>query len=160
KLAHYLQGLGIGPEVRVGICVERGIPFLVSVLGILKAGGVYLPLDSSHPVELLESMLTDAQASIILTQESMCDAVSSAAGFWVQVVNRDSDWEQIANEKSDNPQAEVWPDNLAYVMYTSGSTGRPKGISIPHEAIVRLVVNVEYAQLKNDDRVAQIASTS
>lgn len=160
KLAHHLRGLGIGSEVRVGICVERGISFLVGVLGILKAGGAYLPLDPSHPVELLESMLTDAQASIVVTQESLRDTVSSAAGFWTQVVSLDGDHAQIANESSDNLRVELWPDNLAYVMYTSGSTGSPKGISILHEAIVRLVVNVEYAQLKNDDRIAQIASTS
>ena len=160
RLAHYLTGLGVGPEVRVGICLERGTSFLVGILGILKTGGAYLPLDPSFPAELLETMLSDAQVSIVLTQESMRNVISSAAGFWVQVVSLDADWDQIADQSGDNPQVELWPDNLAYVMYTSGSTGRPKGISIVHEAIVRLVVNTEYVQLNAADRVAQIATTS
>jgi amino acid adenylation domain-containing protein len=160
QLAHYLKNLGVGPEVRVGICVERGIAFLAGALGILKAGGAYLPLDPSFPAGLLETMLTDAQVSVVLTQESQRDAVAAAAGFWMQTVSLDGDWEQIANESRENLQTELWPDNLAYVMYTSGSTGKPKGISIVHEAIVRLVVNTEYLRLNPDDRTAQMASTS
>jgi amino acid adenylation domain-containing protein len=158
QLAHYLENLGVGPEVRVGICLERGIAFVVGALGILKAGGAYLPLDSSHPAELLDAMLTDAQASVVVTQESLRDVVASAAGFWVETVSLDGNEEQIAGESTENLSIEMWPDNLAYVMYTSGSTGRPKGISIRHEAIVRLVVNAEYVRMNQDDRTAQIAS--
>jgi amino acid adenylation domain-containing protein len=160
QLARYLTELGVGPEVSVGICVERGIPFVIGALAILKAGGAYVPLDPSHPAELLETMLSEAHVSIVVAQNSTRDVISSAAGLWTQIVSLDGDRDQVASQSVENLAADLGPDNLAYVMYTSGSTGQPKGIAILHQAIVRLVINTNYVHLTGSDRIAQIATTS
>ena len=133
QLAHYLTKLGVGPEVLVGIRLERSLEMIVGLLGILKAGGAYVALDPQYPSERLEFMLADAQVSIVLTQESLLEHGKSRTGdrptHWICV---DRDWKLIAGESSANPENKTTADNLAYVIYTSGSTGQPKAVAIEH----------------------------
>ncbi len=136
QLAHYLQSLGVGPEMLVGICVERSLDMIVGLLGILKAGGAYLPLDPAFPPERLAYMLEDSQAGMIVTQAQLLDRFPSSTA---RVICLDRDWPQIARELTTNPVSGVLPDNLAYVLYTSGSTGRPKGVQITHQALVNFL---------------------
>lgn len=156
QLAHYLRKLGVGGETLVGICMEPSPMAIASMLGILKAGAAYVPLDPTIPPERLQFMLEDAQVSVLLTQ-------SDYPKFKIQnlkVVCLDSDWEAIALESEENLINQTTVDNLAYVIYTSGSTGTPKGVALPHRAINRLVCNTNYITLKPGDKVAQCANIS
>ncbi|AOX00953.1 non-ribosomal peptide synthetase [Moorena producens PAL-8-15-08-1] len=137
QLAHYLQKLGIGPDVQVGICVERSLEMVVGLLGILKAGGAYVPLDSSYPSERLAYMLSDAKVAVLLTQESL---VTSLPEYQGQMVCLDSDWDAIAQFSEENLSRVVKPKNLGYIIYTSGSTGKPKGVAMSQRALVNLIM--------------------
>ncbi|MEH2127083.1 non-ribosomal peptide synthase/polyketide synthase [Nostoc sp.] len=155
QLAHYLQSLGVKPDTLVGICVERSLEMLVGILGILKAGGVYVPLDPEYPQERLNFMLENAQVSLLLTQEKL---VESLVQHQVRLVSLDSNWQSISLANQDNLNSTVSPENLCYVIYTSGSTGTPKGVAVTHQAVNRLVFNTNYVQLSPSDRVAQAAN--
>ena len=135
QLAHYLQTLGVGPEVLVGICVERSLFMVVGLLGILKAGGAYVPLDPEYPKERLAFMLEDTQVSVLLTQQTLVHQLTEGEA---QMVCLDSEWKAIAQESKENPVSKVTAKNLAYVIYTSGSTGKPKGVLVSHYNVVRL----------------------
>jgi amino acid adenylation domain-containing protein len=158
RLAHYLRRLGVGPEVLVGICVERSLEMLVGLLGILKAGGAYVPLDPAYPKQRLAFMLEDAQASVLLTQAELLSALPEHPA---RKVCLDRDWHEIGLESETNLQGLAQPLNLAYVIYTSGSTGQPKGVMIQHRSLVNWTVRagVEY-DLKHDDRILQFSSIS
>ncbi|MBE9205822.1 amino acid adenylation domain-containing protein [Nostoc sp. LEGE 06077] len=158
KVAHYLQSLGVGREVLVGICVERSLETIVGLLGILKAGAAYLPLDPTYPKERLSFMLSDSQVQVLLTQQKFVDEFSASG---VKTVCLDSNWESINSQSQENPTSDVTAENLAYVIYTSGSTGTPKGVLIQHQG----VCNLAQAQIKLFDvhphsRVLQFASFS
>ena len=157
QLAHHLKKLGVGPEVRVGICVERSVEMIIGLLGILKAGGVYVPLDPEYPRERLEFMMADAEISVLLTEQHLADLLPAEDR---PVFLLDVDWPSLTDESTESPVNETTPDNLAYVIYTSGSTGGPKGVEITHRAIVRLVNRTDYVQLATDDRVAQLSNSS
>ncbi|HVF48754.1 MAG TPA: amino acid adenylation domain-containing protein, partial [Pyrinomonadaceae bacterium] len=157
QLAHYLRMQGVGAEVLVGLCVERSVEMIVGLLGILKAGAAYLPLDAQYPLERLAFMLEDAQVPVLLTQESLLDSLPA---HWGQVVCLDSDWESIEGSGDENPRVEVNPENLAYVIYTSGSTGKAKGVSVPHRAVVRLVKETNYAEFGAEEVFLQLAPIS
>ncbi|MEW5928796.1 MAG: amino acid adenylation domain-containing protein, partial [Gemmatimonadota bacterium] len=135
RLAHRLLGLGVGPESRVGLCLERGPGMVVAVLGVLKAGGAYLPLDPSYPPERLAYMLGDAGASVLLTQSHLAAALPPFAGALVCL---DADDASPAAGSAATPVA-VDARNAAYVIYTSGSTGRPKGVAVPHRAVANFL---------------------
>lgn len=135
QLARYLQNVGVGSEVLVGICVERSLEMVVGIIGILKASGAYVPLDPTYPKERLAFMLQDSQVSILLTQQHLVEKLTESEA---QIVCLDSEWEAIAQESEDNPVSEVTAENLAYVIYTSGSTGKPKGVLVSHYNVVRL----------------------
>ena len=158
QLAHYLQALGVGPEVPVGICMERSLEMIVGLLSVLKAGGAYVPLDPSYPQERLAFMMQDSQVTVLLTQERL--------RVWMprhtaQVVSLDADWEVIAQESKANQVSGVTAENLAYVIYTSGSTGRPKGVLITHRAVVNdSLAFKEHFDLQAKDRILQFASIS
>jgi amino acid adenylation domain-containing protein len=156
QLAAYLRKLGVGPETPVGFCLERSAEMVVGILGILKAGGTYVPLDPAYPRERLAFMLEDTRTPALLVQRRLIEHLPE---HQAHVVRMDDDWERIARESEVNPAPNVTADHLAYVMYTSGSTGRPKGISIPHRAINRLVFNTNYIEITPDDRML-LASNS
>ncbi|WP_243714008.1 AMP-binding protein, partial [Nostoc sp. 106C] len=132
QLANYLKKLGVGPEVLVGICLERSLEMVVGLLGILKAGGAYVPLDPAYPQERLSFILDDTQTPLILTVKQLAKNLASNQR---QVVCLDSDWEIIAQNSQENPVTKLTLDNLSYVIYTSGSTGQPKGVMITHRGI-------------------------
>jgi amino acid adenylation domain-containing protein/non-ribosomal peptide synthase protein (TIGR01720 family) len=136
QLAHHLRLLGVGPEVLVGICVERSIEMVVGLLGILKAGGAYLPLDGEYPLERLSFMLEDAGVTVLLTQER---SLSVFPEHSAKVVCMDRDWAVIGEQSVENPECLTTAENLCYVIYTSGSTGRPKGVEIEHRGLVNYV---------------------
>lgn len=125
QLAHYLRKLGVGPDVRVAVCVERSFELIVAVLGILKAGGAYLPLDPDYPKQRLAYMLEDAQAPVLITRQLL---QSSLPKYVARIVDLDAEREDIARESDSTPTTAGTPDNLIAVLYTSGSTGTPKGI--------------------------------
>ncbi|MET0622967.1 MAG: amino acid adenylation domain-containing protein [Pyrinomonadaceae bacterium] len=152
QLARHLSTLGVGPEVRVGLMLERSSEMVVALLGILKAGGAYVPLDPAYPHERLAFMTDDASVSIIVTLERHADAA-----FAPLVVCLDADWPAIASGGADDPPGAAVADNLAYVMYTSGSTGVPKGVSVTHRAVARLVKGADYADFSRDDTFLQLA---
>jgi surfactin family lipopeptide synthetase A len=133
RLAHYLRGLGVGPEVLVGIYMERSQEMMVALLGILKAGGAYVPLDPDFPRERLALMLSDARVSILVTQQSL---VARLPEDECRVICIDIDWHSIEEESGANPTSGVQSANLAYVLYTSGSTGKPKGVAIEHSQLL------------------------
>jgi amino acid adenylation domain-containing protein len=135
QLAHYLRGLGVGPEALVAICVERSVEMLVGILGILKAGGAYVPLDPAYPKERLAFILEDTQARVLLTQQSLTTTLPEHDG---RVVLLDAEWPTIAGESEENPANEATANTLAYVIYTSGSTGKPKGVLVSHDNVTRL----------------------
>jgi amino acid adenylation domain-containing protein len=156
RLAHHLVRAGVGPEARVGICLERGAEMVVAMLAVLKAGAAYVPLEPDYPAERLAFMLADAGVEVLVTQDSLRGALPAAEG--VRMVRVDGDAARIAEERAENPAIETGPRSLAHVIYTSGSTGTPKGVGIEHRGVVRLVVETDYLRIGPDDRVGQ-AST-
>ena len=159
QLAHHLGALGIGLEKRVGICVDRSLEMIVGVLGILKAGGAYLPLDPKTPAQILETMIADGGVSILLTQTGLRDKSGIAADS-VLIICLDSEWGETATHTRENPVNQSDGTNLGYVMYTSGSTGKPKGVCVSQGSIVRLVKEVNYAELSRDEIILQLAPIS
>lgn len=139
RFAHHLRKFGVGPDVFVGICVERSLDLVVGLLGILKAGGTYVPIDPQYPRERLEFMVADSRAPVIVTQEGVGDFTVPGT----RVVSLDKDWPEISLESMTNLDSGVRPSNLAYVIYTSGSTGQPKGTLISHRNVVRLFAATE-----------------
>ena len=135
QLAHYLQSLGVGPEVLVGISVERSLEMIVGLLGILKAGGAYVPLDPDYPQERLSFMLEDSQVKVLVTQEKLLESIPE---HQPEIICLDTQWEKIAQESISNPESGAKPGNLTYIIYTSGSTGKPKGVLVNHANVVRL----------------------
>ncbi|HJS23707.1 MAG TPA: amino acid adenylation domain-containing protein [Pyrinomonadaceae bacterium] len=130
KLAHHLRDLGVGPETRVGVMMERSIEMVVSLLAILKAGGAYVPLDPAYPQERLSFMLDDASVSLLLTQQTLAEYVDAG---------------NLRDKSEANPEVTIEADNLAYVIFTSGSTGRPKGAMNSHRAIVNRLLWMQQA---------------
>ncbi len=152
-LARRLQEMGVGPDVLVGICLDRSLEMVVGLLAILKAGGAYVPFDPAYPQERLAFMLEDANVALLLTQESLLDSLPKQS---VQTLSLDRLWTQMAQEGETNLNSNVSAENLAYVIYTSGSTGRPKGVMNTHRGICnRLFWMQEEYQLTASDKVLQ-----
>lgn len=181
QLAHYLIKQGIGPESIVGICVNRSLDMIVSLLGVLKAGGAYLPLDPTYPAERIAYMIEDAQPEMILTQEAISGQLSAinnqqstdngqrATGDHSQLtINNQqliilpSDWSKITKEPTTNPITAVTPKHLAYIIYTSGSTGQPKGTLLQHRGLVNFAnaLTVAYGLGGSGKRILQFAPFS
>ena len=133
QLAHYLRRLGVGPEIRVAICLERSLEMIVGLFGILKAGAAYVPLEPTYPSERLSFLLDDSQARLLLTREHLTRSWSVGN---IHTVSLDSDWPKIALESSENPTLGADAGNSAHLIYTSGSTGLPKGVLSSHRASV------------------------
>ena len=157
RLAQHLRGLGVGPEVMVGLLIERSVDLIVAMLGILKAGGAYVPLDPEYPLERLSLMLGDSGVPVVVTRSAFEDRLPRCNARFV-VVDRDAALID-AMPATDLPGSASGA-SLAYVIYTSGSTGTPKGVQVEHGSIVRLVCDTDYLQIGADDRVAQVSVVS
>ena len=157
QLAHYLQSVGVGPEVLVGICVERSIEMVVGLLAILKAGGAYVPLDPTYPSERLQYMLNDAQVTVLLTQQQLAKQLTEQLSDQEFLcICLDALPKTVAEQNTDNPDHGLTPQNLAYVIYNSGSTGQPKGAVNTQQGICnRLLWMQERYGLTVEDRVLQ-----
>ncbi|WP_442923200.1 amino acid adenylation domain-containing protein [Microcoleus sp. A6-C5] len=136
QLAHYLQQLGVKPEVLVGICVERSLDTIVGILGILKAGGAYVPLDPANPRDRLAFILEDAQVNVLLTEEKLLQTLPKSSA---KILCLDADKSAFSQHSKENPASDTTAENLAYIIYTSGSTGIPKGVLVAHSNVVRLL---------------------
>jgi amino acid adenylation domain-containing protein len=158
RLAVRLRSLGVGPEVRVGICVERSVEMVVAILGTLKAGGAYVPLDPTYPRERLAFMLQDAKVSVLLTQRQR---IAGLPEHSATVVCLDAEGQPTLPARADNPPSGVTAENLAYVIYTSGSTGTPKGIMLRHSGVVNNLIDLNRSfEIGAQDRILAISSPS
>jgi amino acid adenylation domain-containing protein len=158
RLAHHLRRMGVGPETMVGVCMERSIEMIVGLVGILKAGGAFVPFDANYPRERLDFMVSDTQARVMVTQRSLAQIASGDRGATCIVLDEDG----LLNSTGDNqnPLPQGSPTSLAYVMYTSGSTGRPKGVLVENRSVVRLVFNTNFCRFGPDEVVLQFAPIS
>ena len=156
RLADRLQALGVQPDTRVGLCVERSIHMAVALLAILKAGGAYVPLDPSYPKERLGFMMSNAKMSVLLTQQHL-QAQLPASG--VQTICLDA--EDFSSESTENPSCGITPEHLLYVIYTSGSTGTPKGVAMPHRPLANLIQwQLEHTGISGDAATLQFSPIS
>jgi len=144
RLAHHLIDLGVGPDVLVGVCIERSVDMVVAALAVLKAGGAYVPMDPGYPPDRIALMVEDSRVAVLLSQQTLASRLPSHGGRTVLV---DAEWSEIAERPATRPASAVGPDNLAYVIYTSGSTGRPKGVMVEHRNVVNFFAGM-------DERVA------
>src|SRR5262249_54081634 len=157
QVGHYLRKQGVGPEVLVGICVERSLEMMVALLGALKSGGANVPLDATYPRERLEFMVKDVGASVLLTQEKLLKHLPETSS--PRTVCVDDEWERIAQEGEKNRTASGERETLAYVIYPSGSTGRPKGVGISHGGLSNLAAwHIHRYQLDGDDGMTQFST--
>ena len=153
QLAHHLQQLGVGPEVLVGVCLERSVEMVIGLLGVLKAGGAYVPLDPTYPRDRLAYLLEDVRAPVLLTQSKWVVALPPDTA---QVICLDTDWAVLAQAGEENLLGALADDRLAYVIYTSGSTGKPKGVMNTQRGILnRLLWMQAQYHLTEADRVLQ-----
>src|SRR5262249_54123317 len=147
RVARHLESRGVGVGSRVGVCIPRSLDLLVGLLGILKAGGAFVPLDPSHPDQRLAFLIADSKVSLVLTQHSLSARLSPAVSDMCRL---DSDWPSIADRSPDDVASAVTLDDLAYVLYTSGSTGAPKGVMVPHRGLVNYLAWCVPAYVAND----------
>ncbi len=158
QLAHYLQSLGVGPEVVVGICLERSLEMVIGLLGILKAGGAYIPLDSKFPPDRLACILEDAHIDLLLTQESLLAALPQ---HQTKTICLDTTWQIIESQSLENLTNVAIPENLMYILFTSGSTGRPKGVEILHRSVVNFLTSMaQQPGLTSEDILLSVTTLS
>lgn len=154
RLASHLQSLGVGPEVRVGICLHRSAEAVIAVLAALKAGGAYVPLDPDYPPARRAFTVEDASIDVVVTREDLLDRLAPCR---ITAVCVDRDAERIAAAPTAGLGRRTTPDNLAYVVYTSGSTGTPKGVMVEHRAVVALLFGVDYIRFDQVDSLLHMA---
>jgi amino acid adenylation domain-containing protein len=156
QLAHHLQSVGVGPEVSVGIYLERSLSMIVALLAILKAGGAYVPLDPDYPQQRLADISQDSQLSVLITQQKLLNCLPVQG---IKVIVQDAESGVLTNQSLENPVSLVKPENLTCILYTSGSTGKPKGVMLTHAALVNHSSAIsEIFGLTSCDRVLQFAS--
>ncbi|HVT17364.1 MAG TPA: amino acid adenylation domain-containing protein [Thermoanaerobaculia bacterium] len=158
QLAHLLCDRGVGPQTVAGVCMERSLDLVVGVLGILKAGAAYLPLDAAYPAERLAFMLAEAQVPVLLSQARVAPDLPPHAA---RLLLLDEDWPAAARRSGEDPQGDPDGEELAYLIYTSGSTGRPKGVMVRHGGWAKLAADQPRAfGVTADSRILQFASPS
>ena len=156
QLAHHLIKLGATPDGLIGICLERSLEMAVGLLGILKAGSAYVPLDPAYPRDRIAYMLENAEAPLLVTQQSLTENLPATEAKTVLI---DSDWPEIAKQSERSPALTLDPANRAYVIYTSGSTGKPKGVQIPHRAVVNFLTTMaKQPGLQASDRLLAVTT--
>lgn len=156
QLAAYLRELGVGPDILVGINIERSLDLMVATIAVMKAGGAYVPLDPAFPAERLDYMIDDANMRVILSHSAIADKLTPGDAKLVRI---DSDWSSIGNYPQQNLDTPVKPTDLAYVIYTSGSTGKPKGVMVEHRNAVNFFAGMD-DRITRDDNSAWLAVTS
>jgi surfactin family lipopeptide synthetase A len=156
QLAHHLLAIGIQPEQLVGICVERSLDMLVGLLGILKAGAAYVPIDPSYPRDRIEYMLSDSQAKILITQQSLINQIPEYSGLTISL---DAEQQKLAQASALNPQVAIDSNQLAYVIYTSGSTGKPKGVQVLHQGVTNFLLSMQNTPILSPDDVLVAVTT-
>ncbi|HEY0738799.1 MAG TPA: amino acid adenylation domain-containing protein [Herpetosiphonaceae bacterium] len=150
QLAHYLRAQGVGPDSLVALCVERSSEMIIGIIGILKAGAAYVPLDPTYPAERLQYMLSHSRAAMILTLERLAAQLPK---HQAPILCLDADWHTLADQPATNSACAVLPEQLAYVIFTSGSTGRPKGVACAHRGVINLLADFDRRQpLTTGDR--------
>jgi len=163
QMAHYLRKLGVGPDTLVGICVERGLDMIIGLLGILKAGGAFVPLDPAYPKERLAFMLEDSAPIALLTESGTAEVLAGAPNN-IPKVNFAADkalWEGLSDANPNRQTIGLAPEHMAYVIYTSGSTGQPKGVMIEHRGLCNLVAaQTQSFMIQPESRILQFASFS
>ena len=157
RLAHWLRTREVGPDVLVGLCVERSVEMVVGMLGIVKAGGAYVPLDPGYPAQRLAFMLADAGVAVLVTQHALRDMLPPTSA---ELLCLDAPPPELEQQPTGNPDPLAHPDHLAYLIYTSGSTGTPKGVMALHRGVTRLVGSTDYVQLGPSDFVAQLSNVA
>lgn len=157
RLARALRDRGVGPEVPVGVFLERSLDLVVGILAILKAGGAYVPLDPSYPRERLALLIGDTGMSLLLTERSLASKLPDRGP---ELLCLDVAAAAIARQPAENLPPAAAGDSLAYVMYTSGSTGTPKGVAVPNRGVLRLVKGVDYVPIDSDEVFLQLAPVS
>ncbi|HEU4885984.1 MAG TPA: amino acid adenylation domain-containing protein, partial [Longimicrobium sp.] len=157
QLANHLVRLGVGPDARVGVLLERSAELIVSILAVLKAGGCYVPLDPGYPPERLRLMLADSSVRVLLSRGDLAGAVEAGG---LAVVPLDQAAGALASESVEAPRSGATAESLAYIVYTSGSTGKPKGVMVAHRHVVQLVCETDYVQIRPGDRIAQASNAS
>ncbi|WP_147443389.1 amino acid adenylation domain-containing protein [Corallococcus sp. AB011P] len=156
QLAHHLRGLGVGPEVRVGLLVERSVEWVVGMVAVLKAGGAFVPVDVTLPALRVGELLEESGVAVVLTREALADELPTGNAVLAFV---DADARQVARQPKTRPTKKVVPESLAYVLFTSGSTGKPKGVMVRHGGLSNMAHAVAEAHgVKPEDRVLQFAS--
>src|SRR5262249_21907993 len=150
--------LGVGPEITVGLCCERSPEMVIGLLGVLKAGGSYLPLDPAYPAERLRAMLDDSGTPLVLTQSALATALARFRG---RLQRFDAGWPEIAARPAARPPRRSGPNHRAYLIYTSGSTGRPKGVEVHHGALVNFLTSMAREPgLAESDRLLSVTTLS
>jgi amino acid adenylation domain-containing protein len=157
RLANHLVRLGVGPDDRVGVLLERSAELIVSILAVLKAGGAYVPLDPGYPPERLRLMLADSSVRVLLSRSDLAGAVEAGD---LDLIHLDLAAGALASEPVEAPRGGATVENLAYIVYTSGSTGKPKGVMVAHRHVVQLVCETDYVQIRPGDRVAQASNAA
>ena len=157
RLANHLVRLGVGPDARVGVLLERSAELVVSLLAVLKAGGAYVPLDPGYPAERLRLMMRDSGVRVLISRSELAGEMEAGD---LDVVRLDQAADALASEPAEAPRSGTTSENLAYIVYTSGSTGTPKGIMVGHRQVVQLVVETDFVQLRPGDRVAQASNAA
>jgi amino acid adenylation domain-containing protein len=161
QLAAFLRAQNVGPDTLVGICMDRSPEMIVALLGVMKAGAAYVPIDPNYPAERIEFMLSDSAAPIVLTQAKLKSQIPGLHTAERKVICLYEDWNQIVGENNQSAAVSVRPDNLAYVIYTSGSTGRPKGVMVEHGGLTNLALaQIAAFAVTAESRVLQFASFS
>ncbi len=156
QLARYLRERGVGPDVLVGLCVERSLDMVVGLLGILKAGGAYVPLDPAYPKDRIAYIMEDASAPVLITQERLLPGLPDQQA---EVVLIDAQWSSIASRSGEDLECVSQARNLAYVIYTSGSTGQPKGVQLEHRSVVNFLCTMQDEPgIREDDVVAAVTT--
>lgn len=140
QLAHFLKSIGLGPDQMVGVYLERSLDMLIALLGVMKAGAAYIPMDPIYPPQRIQSMMEDSQMLVLITQQSLLDSLPPHSA---RCVLMDESKTMLAGLETTNPNPVGTPDSLAYVIFTSGSTGRPKGVQIPHRALVNFLISMQ-----------------
>lgn len=157
QLAHYLKSRGIREEALVPLCIERSVEMIVGIMGILKAGGAFVPIDPSYPIKRISFMIEDTGAAVAVSSKAGKSKLQAVAGL--NILELDAAVSDINMQPVKNPETAVRPHHLAYVIYTSGSTGMPKGVMIEHRSVVNLVnAQSRYFNISSDERILQFSN--